>query len=273
MSTIYTVDGTPIETGEGGGSEDIAKSKLTGKVMVALGDSYTVGMGGQLTALATKYGMVIDNRGVVGATIAYRSTDANRRMYNTADTIVSDYTSGKTISDTTYYADDVAIITFMGGANDYAAIDNWLGTGTHETASTTIFGSLNHIFSSFQTTFTKAKIICVTQPANFASLVSSLSTDASAQELGFENLAEAQVFNDIQFSNYMHGNKENAVRTIAWWYGIEVVDMFHDFPQMNNPENRSIYWQSDKLHLTADGYSLITNALDKKIVTLFGRNS
>lgn len=251
--------------------ESIARERLTGKVMVCLGDSYTVGMANQLSALATKYGMIIDNRGYVGATICWRSTAPARRMYNTADTIVSDYTTGKVIGDVTYTADDVGLITFMGGANDYNAINNWIGTGVHETDKSTIYGSLNHIFGSFLETFVNAKIICITQPSFYSVLKSTITTDAQAQELGFENLAELQVMSDVQFSNFCQAQKEKAVKDIAWYYGIPVVDMFADFPSVNNPVNRETYWQNDKLHLTTAGYNIVAAGLDKSIVDVFGK--
>lgn len=274
MSNLYKADGTEIEVGGGHDQEyyeDIAKTALTGKVLVALGDSYTVGMTSQLSALATKYGMVIDNRGYIGATICWRSTDSERRMYNTADTIVSDYTTGKVIGDVTYTADDVGLITFMGGANDYNAIANWIGTGIHETDKTTIYGSLNHIFNTFQETFTNAKIICITQPSSWGLVKSDITTDADAQELGFDNLSELQVMSDVQFSNYTMAMKEEAVKNIAWAYGIYVCDMFHDFPPVSNPVNRATYWQNDKLHLTATGYNLVASRLDNSIVDVFGK--
>ena len=105
-------------------------------------------------------------------------------------------------------------------------------TGIHETDKSTIYGSLNHIFNVLQYTFTGAKVLCILQPANYASNVSDIDTDSYAQEIGFENLAELQVLDDIQFSNYVHAVKENVVKTSAWWYGVPLLDMFFDFPQI-----------------------------------------
>lgn len=267
MSAIYTYDGTILDVGNSKEYREAqAKTALTGKVWIALGDSYTVGMGSQLSTIASKYGMILDNRGKVSATISYRSTDSARRLYNIADTVVSNYTNGYAISGTTYHASDVGIITFMGGANDGSAIESWIGTGIHETANTTIYGSLNHIFSVLQETFTNAKIICVTQPSFYSLAVSDVTTDESAQGLGFDDLAELQVMSDVQYSNYCMAQKENAVRNIAWAYGIPVLDMFNEFPSVNNPTNRTTYWQNDKLHLTTAGYDIVADGIDKKIV-------
>jgi len=265
---IYDVDGNVIATGGSEDCEAVAKEKLTGKVLIAIGDSYTVGMSNQLSALATKYGMIIDNRGKVSATISWRSSDSARRIYNIVDTVVSEYTSGVTISGSTYHADDVGIITFMGGANDGNGIANWLGTGIHETDKSTIYGSLHHIFSSLLKTFTKATLICVTQPSFYSLTTSGVSTDAQAQEIGFDDLAEVQGLDDVQYSNYCQAMKETAVKNSAWLYGIPVVDMFTEFPPVTNPENRTKYWNSDKLHLTADGYTYVANAVEKKMVSI-----
>lgn len=268
---IYDVNGNEIATGGGGGSEDVAKQNLTGKVLIAIGDSYTAGMSTQYSALATKYGMIIDNRGYVGATISWRQTDSARRIYNIVDTVVSDYTTGKTISGNTYHADDVGLIAFMGGANDGSGIANWLGTGIHETDKSTIYGSLNHIFSVLQETFTKARIVCITQPSFYSLDVSDVATDSYAQEIGFDNLAEVQEMDDVQYSNYCQAMKEEAVRQCAWWYGLPLIDMFYEFPPVSNPTNRSTYWQNDKLHLTTAGYNIIASAIDKKIIEIWGK--
>ena len=228
-------------------------------------------MSSQLSALATKYGMVIDNRGYIGATISYRATDSARRIYNIVETVVSDYTSGKTISGTTYHASDVGLVTFMGGANDGNGVEGWIGTGVHETDKTTIYGSLNHIFSVLQETFTSAKFICITQPSFWSLETSSVASDSAAQEIGFDNLAEVQEMDDVQYSNYCQAMKEEAVRQCAWWYGLPLIDMFYEFPPVSNPTNRSTYWQNDKLHLTTAGYNIIASAIDKKIIEIWGK--
>ena len=250
--------------------EETARNRLSGKVMICLGDSYTVAMGTQLTALATKYGMILDNRGRVSSSICGTSvnvgTKGNNPMWERADGIVSNYTNGYAIDGTTYYADDVGIVTFMGGTNDGFGIETWIGTGIHETDTELIYGACNHIFNVLAKTFTKAKVICITQPSHYHNTVSSITDDATAQILGFANLAELQVMDDIQFSNYSMAQKEKAVYNTAYAYGWHIVDMFHDMPTIFNPANRTAYWNTDKLHLISDGYALITKALDKKIV-------
>lgn len=255
---------------EGGMStdEETAKNRLSGKVMICLGDSYTVGMGTLLSSLASKYEMAYDARGLVSSPITGTTNTSPRPFWYRADTIVSDYANGYTISGETYQKSDVAVVVFMGGANDGFGVETFIGTGIHETDKTKIYGACGYIFDLLAQTFPNAKFICITQPSNYNRLVSSITDDATAQTLGFENLAELQQMDDIQFSNYSMALKEEAVKNSAWAYGWEIIDMFNKMPSIFSSANRSTYWNSDKLHLTSAGYSLISQALDKKIVEL-----
>lgn len=248
--------------------EEQTRNALTGKVMICLGDSYTVGMTGLLTTLASKYGMKLDNRGIVSSSICgdINGNKGFSPMWNRANTIVSNYNSGYAIDGTTYHSSDVGVVVFMGGANDGFGVDTWIGDGINETNKELIYGACNHIFNVLASAFTGAKVICITQPSSYSRQVSSITDNATAQSLGFDSLAQLQGMDDVQFSNYAMAQKEYAVRKTAWAYGWNIIDMFHDFPTIFNPSNRSAYWQSDKLHLTASGYSIITEALDKKIV-------
>lgn len=269
MSEIYKRDGTMVYA-DHDYYENIAKTALDGKVLIALGDSYTVGMSSQYSSLAAKYGMVMDNRGVVSSTLSDHGT-AVQTMYDRADVIVSDYTNGKVINGTTFHASDVGLITIMGGANDGMNIALEVGNSFTDTSPDTIYGSLHHILSIFQTTFPTAKILCITQPSNYIFVTTSaVTSDAQAQRIGFDSMADAHRLDDVQFSNYCMGVKEEIVRKMAWLYGLPLLDMFHEFPSISVPANRSTYWQSDKLHLTTAGYNLIRDALDDKIVELFG---
>lgn len=258
-----------MESGEGESQgEELTRNALSGKVMICLGDSYMVGMGGLLSTLAAKYEMKLDNRGVVSSSIC-GDVNGNKGfspMWNRANTIVSNYNSGYAIDGTTYHSSDVGVVVFMGGANDGFGIDTWIGDGINETNNELIYGACNHIFNVLAAAFTGAKVICITQPSSYSRQVSSITDNATAQSLGFDSLAQLQGMDDVQFSNYAMALKEYAVRETAWTYGWNIIDMFHDFPTIFNPSNRSAYWQNDKLHLTASGYAIITEALDKKIV-------
>ena len=259
-----------------GGDPDAAKAALAGKVLIAFGDSFTVGMceaslyGGTppLVSLCKKYGLVLDKRGVTGSEISLNGDKPP--MVSRVDTIVQDYTDGYAIGGTTYTKDDVAVITFMGGVNDGAS-NGIIGTGLNATDLHTINGALHHIFYSLLNTFTNAKIICIAQPAHYAlSASSTVTTEAAAQELGFDSVAQAQAMDNVQFSSYCCNRTQDAVKKSALMYGVELIDMIRDMPPISIQANRAAYWADDKLHLTIEGYTLITNAIEKKLLDLFG---
>lgn len=241
--------------------EELAKARLTGKVMINFGDSYTKNMATFCSTLATKYGMVADDQGTNGATVI-------GNFPTKANDVVTAYTNGRTIGGVTYHAEDVAFITFMGGANDGAGINTYIGTGLSDTSTSRIYGAVQSIFKLFANTFTNAKIIVIAQPSNYNQSVSSFTTEAQATALGFASLADLQRLDDYQLSEYMMYNKEKAIMEVAKAYSFPLIDMFSNFPSMLNPANRTAYWQSDKIHVNTAGSQLIVNALEKKIVEL-----
>ena len=263
-SDFVTAVQAAMSGGSGGASsyeEELAKARLTGKVMINFGDSYTNNMSSLCSTLATKYGMVADNQGTNGATVI-------GNFPTKANDVVTAYTNGRTIGGVTYHAEDVAFITFMGGANDGAGINTYIGTGLSDTSTSHIYGACHSIFNLFAKTFTNAKIIVIAQPSNYNQSVSSFTTEAQATALGFASLADLQRLDDYQLSEYMMYNKEKAIMEVAKAYSFPLIDMFSNFPSMLNPANRTAYWQSDKIHVNTAGSQLIVNALEKKIVEL-----
>lgn len=267
-----------------GGSYKRAREKLEGKVMVTLGDSYTRGMDGVLAALAEKYGMVLDNRGIVSSSVCGDTTGNKgfQPMWNRASGIVTDYTAGGgyAIDGVTYAAGDVGVITFMGGANDGFGPDTWIGSGPADTDTYHFYGAMNHIYSVLMEAFPNARVITILQPSSFNRTVNrntdpaagAVIDDATAQIWGFKDAAAYRAMTDIQFSNYAMTIKEEAIRRMAWAYGSPVVDAFGKFPTMFNPGNRAKYWQGDKLHLTAAGYQLVADMLEQDgILAVFGK--
>lgn len=267
-----------------GGSYKRARAKLEGNVMVTLGDSYTRGMDGVLTALAEKYGMILDNRGIVSSSVCGDTTGNKgfQPMWSRASGIVTDYTAegGYTIDGVAYTAEDVGIITFMGGANDGFGPDTWIGSGPMDTDTGHIYGAMNHIYSVLMEAFPNARVITILQPSSFNRTVNcntdpaagEVIDDATAQLWGFKDADAYRKMTDIQFSNYAMTIKEEAIRRMAWAYGSHVVDAFGKFPTMFNPGNRAKYWQSDKLHLTAAGYQLVADLLEQDgILAVFGK--
>ena len=125
--------------------------------------------------------------------------------------------------------------------------------------------------NSLLSNFPNAKIITILQPSSYNRIASSVTTEQSAQAQGFSSLAELQKMNDVQYSNYAMALKENAIEEVARAYQVEVVDCFHEFPTIFNSANRTKYWSTDKLHLSAVGYQFIVDKLEEKIIELFGK--
>lgn len=267
---IFDVDGNVVLSNREY-YENLAREALTGKVLITLGDSYTGGMKTRFDELAQKYGMIHDPRYVVGSAISQKASEwvpAKETFVERTQSIVSDYTNGYTINGTTYHADDVGLITFMGGANDDST-NAWIGDGINDTDIDTIYGALNYIFDALQETFTNAKFICILQPTYFSMSVSAMNSDAKAQTFGFDSMAQALEMDDVQFTNYCMTRKERAVQECAWAYHLPILDLFHTFPSVFNSENRDTYWLSDKLHPTQAGYDIVKAAIDKKIAELY----
>lgn len=253
-----------------GGSEKRAKQELAGKVWIAMGDSFTVGMKTQFENLAAKYGMVVDNRGIVSSSICgdYDSSTGEGRgfkpMWKRTKELLTQYTEGYTLNDVTYTIEDVGLITFMGGANDAFSKSKWLGEyGTATMDTYYIYGALNSIFNDFLTGFPNAKVIVITQPGYFNQTIDSTVTDEIAQLWGFKDSAAYQSMTHVQFANYGMDKKQEAVREMAKVYHLHVVDANRAFPNVFYEKNQTTYWTPDKLHLTGEGYQFVADMLDE----------
>lgn len=263
------------------GAEKTAWEALNNRVMVCLGDSYTRGMDGVLKTLAAKYGMILDNRGIVSSSVCGDTGGSKgfQPMWNRADGIATDYAAGYVLDGVPYSAEDVGIITFMGGANDGFGLETWIGSGPADTDTGHIYGAMNHIYSTLMEAFPKARIITILQPSNYNRTVNrntdpdagDVVDDATAQIWGFRDAAAYRAMTDVQFSNYAMTVKEESIRHMAWAYGSHVVDAFSGFPTIFNPGNRAKYWASDKLHLSAAGSELVAGMLERDgILAIFG---
>lgn len=227
--------------------------KYKGGVMFTLGDSYTAYMKNHFDAFATKHGLIQDPRGLASSTIA-GSADGTTVGYHAfwvrLDEAISQYKAegGYTLNGTTYTCDDVKLITFMGGANDWTTVDesnniNRLGSGINETNKETLYGALNYIFSTLLSTFKNADIVVILQPSN---------PNKGVQQM------------------YL---KENIVREMAELYSLPIVDCCFDWHQHTNTLDQAKYWQTDKLHLTAAGHDDVIADLEKTVNNLkYSRN-
>lgn len=217
-----------------------------GGVMLTLGDSYTAYMKTFFDTFANKHGLVQDNRGLASSTIAGSEdgiTVGYHAFWVRLNTAISEYQTGRTINGTTYNLDDVKLITFMGGANDWTTVDesqgiNRIGSGINETNKETLYGALNYIFPTLLSAFPNADVVVILQPSN--------------PNKGVQNM-------------YL---KENIVREMAELYSLPIADCCFNWHQHTNALDKAKYWQSDNLHLTSDGHDEIIRVLEKVIDNL-----
>ena len=225
--------------------------KYKSGIMFTLGDSYTAMLNNHFKSFAESHGLVQDNRGLVSSTIAGsqdKVTVGYHAFWVRLDEAIAEYKTGKTINGKTYTCDDVKLITFMGGANDWTTIDesqgiNRIGGGINETNKETLYGSLNYIFNKLLSTFVNADIVVILQPSNEAK--------------GNANMRL----------------KESIVREMAEMYGLPVCDCIFNWYNPNNPNDAKKYWQSDKLHLNDVGNDELIKKLEHTVNNLtFTRN-
>ena len=249
-----------------------AKAALSGGVWIALGDSYTEYAKSDFKALAEKYGMIYDGQGVVSSTVC--GDDGGNKgfspFWQRTNRFIANYTgNGQTIDGVDYTADDVKLITFMGGANDGFGKDTWIGSPT-SMDTMYISGACNYIFRKLHENFPNARIICILQPANFSDTM-NYTDDATAQILGFKDLAEMQTWDVYSFGQYKMETKERAVKACAERFGIHIVDCIFDWYSVVNPTQRVMYWNPDKIHLSSAGTTALAEKLDREgILKVFG---
>lgn len=119
---------------------DIIK-KYDGGVMLTLGDSYTAYMNSFFDTFAEKHGLVQDNRGLASSTIAGSEdgvTVGYHAFWVRLDEAIEEYETegGYNVDGQNYTLEDVKLITFMGGANDWSTVNSEtdrLGKGPWET--------------------------------------------------------------------------------------------------------------------------------------------
>lgn len=217
-----------------------------GGVMIALGDSFTAMMTtNYLTPFAAKHGLVLDAQGLSSSKIARPEGEGNdtiKSFVTRLDEDIATYnaTGGKTINGKAYTADDVKLVTFMGGANDWTTIDTSKNIdrvgNAQSTDSGTIYGATDYCLSTILSTFKNADVIAILQP--FA-------------------------------DGYLRDLKEGIVREIAERYSIPVCDACFNFGySQKNATELTKMWQSDKLHLTNDGWQEIINRLEHTLNNL-----
>lgn len=223
-----------------------------GGVMIALGDSYTSMGASYFSAFATAHGLVCDNRGLASSTIAGSedgTTVGYKAFWTRLDAAIAEYQAdgGYTIDGTAYTCEDVKLITFMGGANDWSTVDpdqgiDRLGDPTSEDKEQ-LYGACKYIFSTMLATFPNADIVVILQPSSASK------------------------------GNYIMWLKEGIIREIAEMYGLPICDCIFEWYNPDNPTDAATYWDTDNLHMTDAGNTAIFAKLEKTVNNLpFTRN-
>lgn len=271
VSTLKTFSSEKIRTDYGMDVEKV-KNALSGGVWIGLGDSYTVYADTPFKALAQKYGMIYDGQGKVSSTVCGTDTGSKgfAPFWSRMNGFIANYTGdGQTVDGVVYTADDVKLITFMGGANDGFGKDTWLGSPTSMDTNY-IYGACNYIFRKLHENFPNARIICILQPANYSDVM-NYTDDETAQTIGFKDLAEMQTWDVYSFGQYKMETKERAVKACAERFGIHIVDCIFDWYSLVNPTQRAKYWDTDKIHLSGAGTAALAEKLDREgIMKVFG---
>lgn len=219
-----------------------------GGVMFALGDSYTAMGASYFSAFAEKHGLVCDNRGLASSTIAGsedKITVGYHAFWKRLDEAIAQYRAGHTINGVAYTCEDVKLVTFMGGANDWSTVDpskgiDRLGSPDSEDKEQ-LYGACKYIFSTLLATFPNADIVVILQPSNLARV-------------------------------FAHWQKERIVRDVAELYSLPVCDCCFEWYNPTNPNDLATIWQSDQLHMTGKGNAAIFAKLEHTVNNLpFGR--
>ena len=95
------------------------------------------------------------------------------------------------------------------------------------------------VWKLYKKTFPSADIIVILQPNN------GNNTDFCVMEM-----------------------KENIVKECAEMYSLPICDCCFNFYSPSNPTELSKYWQSDNLHLNADGHQKLIDKLEVTLNTL-----
>lgn len=221
-----------------------------GGVMIALGDSYTAMGASYFSAFAEKHGLVCDNRGLASSTIAGSEdgiTVGYHAFWKRLDEAVAEYQAGHAINGVTYHPENVKLVTFMGGANDWYTVDESQGIdrlGNPESENKEqLHGACKYIFDTLLANFPNADIVVILQPCSAAK------------------------------GNYSMWLKEGIVRDMAEMYSLPICDCCFAWYNPSNPTDAATYWASDKLHMTDAGNTAIFTKLETVVNNLpFTRN-
>ena len=213
-------------------------------LLITFGDSYTAGMKTLLDTFAGNHGLVQYNMGMASSKIARpegEGLDAVKSFVTRLDELLTSFPLS--VSGVSYTKNDVKLITFMGGANDWTTIDSEQGIDRigdrYSTDKGQIYGATKYCFSTLQTNFPNADIIVILQPNN------NNNNDFCIMEL-----------------------KEQVVKECAEMYSLPICDCCFNFYSPANPTELAAYWAGDNLHLNSTGYQKIIDKLELTLNSL-----
>lgn len=250
--------------GSGSSGEAATITALSGKTVICMGDSYTTGMSAIYTALFSKYGATVDNRGVVSSSIAGDTAGSKgfSPMWNRTNNVCAEYTEAET-------AANVGAIIFMGGANDGFGSTTWLGSGINDKDTNHVYGAMHSILKAFRSTF-DCPIFVILQPyfPNGATPDTSASEETAAL-LGFESVEQMLTFDATEYAAYSMQKKQRVVKEMAEYYNCHIVDCCSEWHSIFRTSERTTYWKNDG-HPTAVGYESIAEKLEVKMLEVMG---
>ena len=235
---------------------------LKGKIWLALGDSYTHFLGASYTdgvtpsttgkwgILASELGMTLYGYGISSSTVITSNNGTNQAysfkpMSSRVDTLISDHQ---------HEAENVGLITFMGGANDSWA-ETFLGD-LKSLESNTFYGACHQILNKLVNAFPKAKIVVILQP--------SFGNSEPPSDSEFNGMSSGQ------YCTYAQQLKQRIVKEVAEFYGVTICDCCFEWYTPMNPVHFPTIWSEDKIHLSTLGNQKLTekliSTLDKTFV-------
>lgn len=232
-------------------------STLKSKVWLALGDSATAFIGAPYTdgvtpsttgkwgALASELGMILYGYGIPSSTIRYSDGStghAYQPMVTRVDTLIKDHIEE---------ADNVGLITFMGGGNDS---ESYLGD-LKSVDKTTLYGACHQIFNKLVNAFPNAKIVVILQHL--------FAYSAPPENSEFSEMTTAQ------YNIYLQQTKQRIVKEVAEFYGLTICDCCFNWYNPTNPKHFSEIWGEDNLHLSDLGNKKLTEKLVATLDAIF----
>lgn len=238
---------------------------MQNKTILCFGDSYTNYLakeGGYFAGLGQSFGANVKNYGIASSTIKNNSEGGSsyQPMVDRVDTLISENESD---------ADNIALITFMGGTNDSWGKTSSLGENIYDMSKGHIYGACHYIFRRLKEAFPNAKILVILQPSCANYKISDITDEEVVKSLGFTDLANAQQFTDLQLSVLKSQTKQNIVDEVAKFYSLDVLDCCRNWYSPLNSNELSTYWDTDYLHLTSAGNEDLTNRTRLKLYELY----